>query len=82
MVLLHFLGRQLEFINEFRPPLLSSCNIYPLFLSQVTACFNSGSCISEGDKDILFPPKAEALKGIQAVLGFPKLKIVKPNDTR
>ena len=26
--------------------------------------------------------KAEALKGIQAVLGFPKLKIVKPSDTR
>ena len=28
------------------------------------------------------PQKAEALKGIQAVLGFPKLKIVKPSDTR
>ena len=31
---------------------------------------------------LLFPPKAEALKAIQAVLGFPKLKIVKPSDTR
>ena len=29
-----------------------------------------------------FPKKAEALKGIQAVLGFPELKILKPNDTR
>ena len=33
------------------------------------------------------PPKknekeAEALKAIQAVLGFPKIKIVKPSDTR
>ena len=63
-------------------------------MSQVTASFNSGSCISEGDKDVfwnqdqrleavlLFPPKAEALKGIQAVLGSPELKIVKPSDTR
>ena len=63
-------------------------------MSQVTARFNSGSCISEGDKDdfwnhdqrlevvLLFPLKAEALKGIQAVLGFPELKIVKPSDTR
>ena len=31
---------------------------------------------------LLFPPKAEALKGIEAVLGFPELKIVKPSDTR
>ena len=31
---------------------------------------------------LLFPKKAEALKGIQAVLGFLELKIVKPNDTR
>ena len=29
-----------------------------------------------------FPPKAEALKGIQAVFGFPELKILKPSDTR
>ena len=28
------------------------------------------------------PQKAVALKGIQAVLGFPELKIVKPRDTR
>ena len=28
------------------------------------------------------PQKAEALKGNLAVLGFPKLKIVKPSDTR
>ena len=28
------------------------------------------------------PEKAEALKGIQAVHGFPELKIVKPTDTR
>ena len=28
------------------------------------------------------PQKAEALKGIQAVLGFPELKIVNPSDTR
>ena len=28
------------------------------------------------------PPKAEALKAIQAVIGFPKLKIVKFSDTR
>ena len=53
----------------------SSAHAYPLFLSQVSACFNSGSCISEGDKDVfgtmtsvwkLFyysPQKAEALKG-------------------
>ena len=26
--------------------------------------------------------KAEALKGIQAILGFPELKIMKPSDTR
>ena len=56
--------------------------------------FNSGSCISEGDKDIFgtmtsgwqlfyyFPPKAEALKGIQAVLDFPELKMLEPSDTR
>ena len=31
---------------------LCSCNLQPLFLSQVTARFNSGSCISEGDKDV------------------------------
>ena len=31
---------------------------------------------------LLFPKKAEALKGTQAVLGFPELKIVKPSDTR
>ena len=31
---------------------------------------------------LLFPQKAETLKGIQAVLGFPELKIVKPSDTR
>ena len=61
---------------------------------QVKACFNSGSCISEGDTDIFgtmssvwqlfyyFPKKTEALKGIQAVLGFPELKILKPSDTR
>ena len=29
-----------------------------------------------------FPQKAEALKGIQAVLFFPELKILKPSDTR
>ena len=70
---------------------LCSCNLHPLFLSQVTACFNSCSCISEGDKDVfgtmtsvwkLFyysPQKAEALKGIQAVLGFLELKIEKPS---
>ena len=28
------------------------------------------------------PHNAEALKAIQAVLGYPKLKIVKPSDTR
>ena len=28
------------------------------------------------------PKKTEALKGIQAALGFPELKIVKPSDTR
>ena len=31
---------------------------------------------------LLFPQKAEALNGIQAVLGFPELKIMKPSDTR
>ena len=31
--------------------LLCLCNLHPLFLSQVTAHFNSGNCISEGDKD-------------------------------
>ena len=30
---------------------------------------------------IIPPQKAEALKGIQAALGFPELKIVKPSDT-
>ena len=30
----------------------------------------------------IIPPKAEAFKGIQAVLDFPELKIVKPSDTR
>ena len=63
--------------------------------SQVRARFNSGSCNSEGDKDVFWtmtsifevfllfppPPKKEALKGIQAVLGFTELKIVKPRMT-
>ena len=61
--------------------------------SQVRARINSGSCNSEGDKDVfgqrpalwkLFyysPKKAEALKVIQAVLGFTDLKIVKPRIT-
>ena len=74
--------------------LLCLCNLHPLFLSQVTARFSSGSCISEGDKDVfetmtsvwkLFYcslKKAEALKGIKGVLGYPELKIVKPSDTR
>ena len=82
----------MEFISEFRSPLLKQST--STYLSQVRARFNSGSCISEGDKDVfgtmtsiwkLFyysPQKAVALKGIQAVLGFPKLKIVKPSDTR
>ena len=63
-------------------------------MSQITARFNSGSYISKGDKEVfwnhdqplevvlLFPQKAEAMKGIQAILGFPELKIVKPSDTR
>ena len=80
----------MEFIREFRPTLLMQST--PTVL--VTVHFNSGSCISEGDKDVfwnhdqhlevvlLFPQKAEALKGIHAVLGFPKLKIVKTSDTR
>ena len=34
-------------------------------------------------KLLYYPPKkSEALKGIQAVLGFPELKIMKPSDTR
>ena len=61
-----------------------SCNLHPLFLSQVTARFTSGSCSCEGDKVFFLtttsvwklfyysPKKAEALKGIQAVLGFPR----------
>ena len=74
--------------------LLCSCNLHPLFLSQVTVRFNSCSCISERDKDVLFltttsiwklsyysPQNVEALKGILAV-GFPELKIVKLSDTR
>ena len=32
--------------------LFFSCNLHPLFLSQVTVHFNSGSCISEGDQDV------------------------------
>ena len=79
---------------EMNSDLLCSCNRHPLFLSQITARFNSGSCISEGDRTFfgtmtsiwkLFyysSQKAEALKGIQAVLGFPELRIVKPSDTR
>ena len=63
-------------------------------MSQATARFNSGSCISEGDKDVFGTMtsiwklfyyslrKAEELEGIQAVLCFLKLKIVKPSDTR
>ena len=31
---------------------------------------------------LLLAQNAEAVKAIQAVLGFPKLKIVKPSDTR
>ena len=31
---------------------------------------------------LLFPQNAETLKGIQAVICFRKLKIVKPSDTR
>ena len=60
--------------------------------TSITARFNSGSCISEGDKDVfgtmtliwkLFyysPKEAETLKGIQEVLVFPELKIMKPRD--
>ena len=55
--------------------LLCSCNLHPLFLSQVTARFNSGSCISEIRMFffnynqhlevvlLLSPQKAEALGG-------------------
>ena len=50
--------------------------------------------MSIGDKDffwdhdqrlevvLLSPQKAEVLKGIQAVLRFPKLKIMNPSDSR
>ena len=80
----------MEFISEFRPPPL-----HPLFLSQVTAHFNSGSCISEEDKDVvvfnddqhlevvlLFSSKSRGIEGHLAVFGFPELKIVKPSDPR
>ena len=78
----------MEFISEFRPPLLMQ-SLHPLFLSQVTANFNSGRrmCFFLTMTSIwkLFyysPKEAESLKGIQAVLGFPVLKIVKPFYTR
>ena len=34
--------------------LLCSCNLHPLFLSYVKARFNSGSCMSEVDKDVFW----------------------------
>ena len=42
----------MEFIEN--SDLLCSCNQHPLFLSQITARFNSGSCISEGDQDVFW----------------------------
>ena len=59
----------------------------------VAARFNSGSCISEGDKSVFgtmasiwkllyYSLQKQALKGIQDVQGFPELKIVKPSDTK
>ena len=77
-----------------RTDFLSSCNLHPLFLSQVTAHFDSGCCISEEDKDVfwnhdqrlevvlLFPPKSRGIEGHPGCSWFPKLKIVKPRDTR
>ncbi len=43
-----FAGKIVKFLAN--PDLLCSCNLHPLFLLQVTARFNSGSCISEGNK--------------------------------
>ena len=54
--------------------LLCSCHLHPLYLSQVRARFNSGSCISEGDRMfwnhdqrlevvLLFPPKSRGIEG-------------------
>ena len=63
------------------------------FFSQVRARFNSGSCNSEGDKDVfldndqhfgscfIIPPQKQSLKGILALLGFMELMIVKPRMT-
>ena len=50
MVLLHLLGNG---VNQ-RIQTSSAHAIHPLFFSQVTAHINSGSCISEGDKEVFF----------------------------
>ena len=84
----------MKFISELRPPLLmqstptvlchwlllasiqaaASVKEIRMFFGTMTSTFGHGFYYS--------PQKAEALKGIQAVLGFPELMIVKLSDTR
>ena len=41
-----------------------------------------GAMISVWKYFLLFPQRSRIIEGIQAVLGFPELKILKPCDTR
>ena len=71
MVLLHLLGSG---VNQ-RIQTSSAHAIHPLFFSQVTAHINSGSCISEGDKDVFLEPwptsiqEATSVKEIRLCFG-------------
>ena len=90
MVLLHLLGRQVEFIGKFRPPLPMQSTSTVLVTG--IARFNLGSCICEGDKDIfgtmtsiwnhdqhlevvlLFPPKSRGIEGHPGCSWFSRAK--------
>ena len=81
----------MEIISEFRPLLLMQSTSTVLVTNSTH--FNSGSCISEGYKEVFWNHDqhwklfyysskiAAALKGVQAVLVFSELKIVKASDT-
>ena len=63
------------------------CSCHRLQLASIQAAASAeGGCLWNHDQrlEVFYYslPKAEALKGIQAILGFPKLKIGKPSDTR
>ena len=90
MVLLNLPGRYMEFISEFKPPMLMQSTSTVLVTGYSLLQIQAAASVKEIAKGVfwnhdqhlevvlLIPPKAVELKGIQAVLGFPKLKIVKP----